>query len=163
MQTSIDSLIPVYVHRDLFPLDGVTIFGFNALQVGPDHVVLFSRRNPLRELATVIRILFPARFFLALAANLDLHSVNRMIVWTPHCAEDQSVRLFMYVLRGRQITRGGSTESKDCRYAQPSRNSRGTAEVERRGLARKRAFPRADHRLRLPLPRLPRTSPRPLA
>src|SRR5271155_2870386 len=132
MQTGIDSLIPVYMHRDLFPLHGAAVLGFNALQVGPHHVVLLARRNSLRELAAVIRILFPARFFLALAANLDLHSVNRMIVWAPHCAEDQRVGLFMYALRGRQITRGGgSTEGKDCRHTQPSRNSRGTAEVER--------------------------------
>src|ERR1700691_4573729 len=130
MQTSIDALVRVHMHLDLFPLDATTTLGFKTLQVGPDHIVLLARRNVLSELSVVIRILFPAGFLLIVAPNLYLHSVNRVVIWPPHCSEDQGIGFFVLVFRGRQGPRssGGSTEGKYRRHTQPSRHSRRRAE-----------------------------------
>src|ERR1700685_904314 len=141
MQTSIDALVRVHMHLDLLPLDAIATLGFETLQVGPDHIVLLARRHVLGELAIVIRILFPAGFLLIVVPNLYLHSVNRVVIWTPNCTEDQGIGFFVLVFRRRKIARGsgGSTEGKYRRHAQPSRHSRGSAEVQLQGVRRKRS------------------------
>src|SRR5580698_5935582 len=126
MQTRIDALVPVHMHLDLFPLESSAALGLETLQVGPDHIVLRTRRHPLRELAGAIRILFPARFLFALAPNLDLHSVNWTVIWAPNCAEDQSLGWFaLVVLRWKASSSGGGTANgKNRKYAQRDRQRR---------------------------------------
>src|ERR1700730_13980538 len=105
MQSGVDALIPVDVHLDFFSLQRIAIRRFVTLRICPDHIVLLARRNALRELAIAIGIQLPARLLFILAANLDFHSVDRMVVRTPDRAEDYSVGFLALVLRRREATR----------------------------------------------------------
>src|SRR5690242_16004005 len=87
MQADVGPLIVFYVHCYLW-LSGSSLFG---LDVGPDHVIGLARRHPLRELAPVVRDLFPLRFLLVDAADLDGNAVGGTIVLAPHRAENQRV------------------------------------------------------------------------
>src|SRR5689334_23245354 len=87
MQADVGPLIVFYVHCYLW-LSGSSLFG---LDVGPDHVIGLARRHPLRELAPVVRDLFPLRFLLVGASDLDGNAVGGAIVLAPYRAENQGV------------------------------------------------------------------------
>ena len=70
------------------------------LQIGPDHVVSLVRGQPLRKLATMVRIDFPVRLLLVGTPNLYSHAVDGMTVGVPDCADNQGVGLFLFGLIG---------------------------------------------------------------
>jgi hypothetical protein len=62
--------------------------GFEAFQIGPDHIIGRPGRQPLKKLAAVIRILLPFGFLTIGAPNPDFDSVYGTIIGPPHCARD---------------------------------------------------------------------------
>src|SRR5579863_5134633 len=116
MQASVDALVVVYVHLNLFSLQRAAICRLKAFHFGPDHVVLLACRDALGEFAAAIRILLPAGFLFSLAANLDFHAIDRPVVRTPNSSEDQGVGCFAWRLPGREFIRSnGRLAEAKCR------------------------------------------------
>lgn len=78
-------------------------------QIGPYDVVSLVRGQPLRKLATMVRIDFPVRLLLVGTPNLYSDAVDGMTVGIPDCANNQGVGFLLFGLIGG---RTGSDEQR---------------------------------------------------
>jgi len=116
MQTNVYTLVILYVDGDLLcQMQGVSILSFHTFNISPYEVVGFAGRNPLGKFADMIGSQFPLRLLVTRTADLDLYSIEGVIVRPPHGAENQSI-----AIRGLQFLRRGS--AKDWRRDRQIRN-----------------------------------------
>src|ERR1700691_6258439 len=95
MKTDVRTLIVVDMHRYLGArLQGLAGSDLVTLKVGPNDVIGLAGGHTLREFASVLGIEFPAGFPGLVAGSSDLHldPIERVAVWIPNRAIDQSVR-----------------------------------------------------------------------
>src|SRR5712671_6470644 len=122
MQTDVNALVILYVDGNLLrQMQWMAIFGFQALEVCPHHIVGFAGGHALGEFADMIGGQLPPGFLVMGTANLDHDSIDRVIVRVPDRSEDKSIgiRRFQFLRRwssdgGRhdRQTRGGKKEKK---------------------------------------------------
>jgi hypothetical protein len=102
VQANIDTLVILYVDRDLFrQTQGVAVGGFHSFEVSIDYVVGLAGADALGEFSGMIGQEFPLGVLIGHAADLDCDAVDGMIVWPPDGAEDESVGIGGLELFGR--------------------------------------------------------------
>src|ERR1035438_373978 len=109
MKTDIRTLVRFDMHRNLRPRLQWSAGGrLKPLYVGGNDVVGLANRHSLGELAGVIGIELPARLFLVVAGQADLHfhSVDGMAVRIPDRSIDQGVRLRLLGMARSRARRG---------------------------------------------------------
>src|SRR5216684_487260 len=71
----------------------MSILSFHTFNVSPYEVVGFAGRNPLGEFTDMIGSQFPPWLLVTRTADLDLYSIDGVIVRPPDGAENKSVAI----------------------------------------------------------------------
>src|SRR5579863_4844779 len=164
MQSRIGALVAFHVHLHFLSSERMPSRGLVTLEICPDYIVLFACRNALREFATMIGVLLPARFFFTLPPNFDFHSIERVVIRAPDCSENQGIRFFWLDFSGREVPccSRGPNQGKDRYQARAKRNlRRSAADAERQRAEPRRMQTSTSPHLPVPLPRPLRTPPLP--
>src|ERR1700722_3787174 len=94
MQADIHALVILYVHCDLLrQMQALTIFSFDALEIGPNLIVGFPSRNALSEFANVIGGQLPFGLLITGPPDLNRHPVNGMIVGSPDRSKNKGIMI----------------------------------------------------------------------
>jgi hypothetical protein len=101
MHAGVLAFFVVDVNGDVLGVSGGPVGEFDAFEVGGEDVVGFSGRNALGEFTVVVGEDLPADFvgLVGGAADFDSHAVDGTIIRPPHGAGNQSIGLFILVLR----------------------------------------------------------------
>src|SRR5580692_2003508 len=92
MQAGVFAFVVVDVDGDFFDqAQRAAVGGFQAFEVGGEDVVGVAGRNALGELAHVVGVDLPLRFFVFGAADFYEDAIDRVVVWSPDGAGDDRV------------------------------------------------------------------------